>query len=135
MPSKTAQDSRIREGLEILRCMGVSAGAGDEMTMADIVDRIEIITTDPHVVRQVIETAEHEGIIEVERRDGRVTTNVSEMDTEKFRSLIITKEGEFSCTRCGQGLKKGYFIRRRENVEVGPFGPECVKKVTGVAPD
>jgi hypothetical protein len=48
----------------------------------------------------------------------------------RFESEVISKEGEFTCRRCGTGITEGYFIRLDAG-EHGPFGSSCIRTVTG----
>lgn len=98
----------------------------DELSLAETVDRIETISTDPRITRQILETAEKRGIIE---NDGAVVRPRSGRYVH-FESEVISKEGEFACRRCGTDLSTGYFITL-EAGEIGPFGSTCIRKVTG----
>lgn len=98
----------------------------ESLSIADAVDRIETITTDPHHTREILETAERRGIID--REDGIVRPRRHAF--VRFESEVVTKDGEFTCRRCGAGLSTGHFIRL-DSGELGPFGPSCVRKVTG----
>lgn len=98
-----------------------------ELSIANAVDRIETVTTDPHLTREILETAERRGIIEREEGLVRPTTG----QYVSFESQVVTCEGEFSCRRCGAGLSTGYFIRFDDDRELGPFGSSCIRKVTG----
>ena len=98
----------------------------DRLPLAAVLDRIETITTDPHVTRSILEEAERRGIIE---RDGDVV-HVRSRGFIRFESEVVTKDGEFSCRRCGTGLSTGYFIQL-EAGELGPFGSSCIRRVTG----
>ncbi len=97
-----------------------------ELSVAEAIDRLETITTDPRTTREILERAEAEGVIEREegmlRPAGRTYLS--------FESEVITKEGEFSCRRCGASLSTGYFMKL-ESGEHGPFGSSCIRKVTG----
>ncbi|MFB6266418.1 MAG: DUF5830 family protein [Halodesulfurarchaeum sp.] len=97
-----------------------------ELSVAAAIDRLETITTDPHTTREILETAEERGII---RRDGGVI-HPQGGGFVRFESEVVTKEGEFSCRRCGAELSTGYFIQF-ERDELGPFGSSCIRKVTG----
>ena len=97
-----------------------------ELSVADAVDRIETITTDPHLTRTILDRAEKRGIIE---RDGGIL-RTSGGGFVRFESEVVTKEGEFSCRRCGTGISTGHFIKL-DSGEVGPFGSSCIRKVTG----
>jgi len=97
-----------------------------ELTVAEAVDRIETITTNPTLTRRILDTAELRGVIE--REDGIVRPQGGAYVS--FESDVITKEGEFECERCGCGLSTGYFIDLDAG-EIGPFGSSCIRKVTG----
>lgn len=100
----------------------------DEVPLAEAVDRLETITTDPTLTRRILEAAEAEGVIE---RDGASIRPQSGAFV-RFTSQVVTKEGEFSCRRCGSGLSTGYFIKLDAG-ELGPYGSSCIRKVTGRA--
>lgn len=97
-----------------------------ELSLAETLDRLETITTNPATTRAILETAQARGVIE---RDG-TTVKPTGGRFLRFQSEIITKDGEFSCQRCGAGLSTGYFMRL-EAGEHGPFGSTCIRKVTG----
>lgn len=98
----------------------------DSMALSEAVDRLETITTDPHLTREILDTAETRGIIA--REDGLIRPERGAFVS--FESEVVTKEGEFTCRRCGAGLSTGHFIRL-EAGELGPFGSSCIRKVTG----
>ncbi|MFB6166093.1 MAG: DUF5830 family protein [Haloarculaceae archaeon] len=97
-----------------------------ELSIAEALDRVETVTTDPAVQREILDTAEVRGIID--RTDGVVRPQRG--DYVSFESDVITKEGEFSCRRCGTEISTGYFITF-DAAEHGPFGSSCIRKVTG----
>lgn len=97
-----------------------------ELTVAEAVDRIETVTTHPTTTRTILDEAEKRGFIE--REDGIVRTTGG--GYVSLQSEVVTKEGEFSCRRCGASISKGHFLKLDAG-EHGPFGPECVRKVTG----
>lgn len=98
----------------------------DELSLPNVVDRIETITTDPTLTREILETAERRGLI---ARDGHVVRPVGR-STLQFESAVVSREGDFTCRRCGAGIGTGYFIRLDVG-EHGPFGSSCIEKVTG----
>lgn len=98
----------------------------DEVSLAEAVDRLETITTDPALTRRILEAAEADGVVE---RDG-ATLRPRSGSFVRFASEVVTKEGEFSCRRCGAELSTGYFIELDAG-ELGPFGSSCIRKVTG----
>lgn len=98
----------------------------EELSLAAAMDRIETVTADPALAREILDTAEMRGVIE--REDGVVRptrgTHV------RFQRDVVRREGEFTCRRCGASIGTGHFIRF-EAGEHGPFGSECIRKVTG----
>lgn len=111
----------VELGVELLRKF-----EGVELSVAAAVDRIETITTDPAITREILEQAELRGIIE---REGNIIRPRGS-GFVRFESEVITKEGEFTCRRCGTGIGTGYFLKL-EAGEHGPFGSSCIRKVTG----
>lgn len=97
----------------------------DELSLAETVDRIETVTSDPTATREILEEAQARDIIE---RDGSTVTIKSGQGL-RFEREIITKEGEFDCRRCGAEISTGYFMNL-EAGEHGPFGSTCIQKVT-----
>ncbi|MFB6109897.1 MAG: DUF5830 family protein [Halodesulfurarchaeum sp.] len=112
---------RVELGVELLERL-----EDPELTVAEVIDRLETITTDPRTTREILERAEREEIIE---RDGEVVRPVGSNDVS-FESEVITKEGEFTCRRCGAALSTGYYLNLEAD-EHGPFGSSCIRKVTG----
>lgn len=119
--SADASDDRVERGLALLERL-----EHESLALADVVDRIEMVTSDPTVTRTILDEAELRGIIE--REDGIVRPKSRQYVS--FDRDVITKEGEFSCQRCGSGLSTGYFIDL-DTGELGPFGSSCIRKVTG----
>lgn len=97
-----------------------------ELGLPEVIDRIETVTTNPATTRAILETAERRGIIE---REGD-TVRPAGGRFLSFEAEVVTKEGEFTCRRCGASLSTGYFMRL-EAGEHGPFGSSCIRKVTG----
>ncbi|MFB6353348.1 MAG: DUF5830 family protein [Halobacteriales archaeon] len=98
----------------------------EEVSLAEAVDRLETITTDPALTRRILEAAEAEGVIE---RDGG-TVKPRSGSFVRFTSEVVSRAGEYTCRRCGAELATGYFIEL-EAGELGPFGSSCIRKVTG----
>ncbi|WP_276246775.1 MULTISPECIES: DUF5830 family protein [unclassified Haladaptatus] len=98
----------------------------EELTLAEAIDRIETITTNPATTREILDVAEMRGVIE---RDGTLLRPQSG-NYVKFESEVVTKEGEFTCRRCNAAITTGYFIKMQAG-ELGPFGSSCIRKVTG----
>lgn len=97
-----------------------------ELSVADAVDRLESVTNDPRITREILETAESRGIIE---REG-VTIEPMGGNYVNFESQVVAREGEFTCRRCGAALSTGHFVQFDAG-ELGPFGSSCIRKVTG----
>jgi hypothetical protein len=97
-----------------------------ELPLADVLDRIETVTSDPATTRAILDTAEMRGIID--REDGVV--HVAAGNFLSFQSEVIEKEGQFTCKRCGASISRGYFMKLKAG-ELGPFGSSCIRKVTG----
>lgn len=96
------------------------------LSLAEVVDRLETITTDPHLTRTILDTAERRGVIE---REG-ATIRPMRGRFVRFERDVVTKDGEFTCRRCGSGLSTGYFFKLDAG-ELGPFGSTCIRFVTG----
>ena len=112
---------RIELGVELLaHC------EDQQLELSDALDRIETVTTDPAVTREILDTAEMRGIID--REDGVIHTNSGSFLS--FEADVIEREGEFTCKRCGSDISTGYFIQFQA-AEHGPFGSSCIRKVTG----
>ncbi|WP_435197164.1 DUF5830 family protein [Natronomonas sp. EA1] len=98
----------------------------EELPLPELIDRIETITKDPTTTRRILEEAEARGLIEREGSSVLLTSP----GFLQFESEVITKEGEFTCRRCGASISTGYFMRLQAG-EHGPFGSSCIRKVTG----
>jgi hypothetical protein len=123
-----AHDDRTTDGIDPVE-LGVELLAHlehGELSLADAVDRIETVTTDPALTRTILETAERRGIIQ---RDGDVVRPRSGIFL-RFERDVVTRQGEFTCRRCGASLSTGHFMRLDAG-EHGPFGSSCIRKVTG----
>ncbi|WP_247729307.1 DUF5830 family protein [Halovivax limisalsi] len=114
-------DDRVERGLSLLERL-----EHESLDLAAVVDRLEAITEDPAIIRTTLDTAETRGIIE--REDGTVRPKRGTF--VRFGRDVITKEGEFSCRRCGSSLSTGYFLALDAG-EIGPYGSTCIRKVTG----
>ncbi len=114
-------DDRVALGLALLERL-----EHESLPLPAVVDRLETVTTAPSVTRTILDRAELEGIIE--REDGIVRPKSRQY--VQFGQDVITKEGEFTCRRCGSGLSTGHFIDLDAG-ELGPFGSSCIRKVTG----
>ncbi|WP_188788420.1 DUF5830 family protein [Halobellus salinus] len=101
----------------------------ESLPLPEAVDRIETITTTPALTREILDTAELRGVID--REAGRIRTRRGNTFV-RFEEQVVRREGDYECRRCGAGLGTGHFVRFDAG-ELGPFGPECVRKVLGRA--
>lgn len=119
------QDDPVTRRVE-LGCALLERLEHDELSLAAVVDRIETITSDPAVTRTILDEAELRGIIE--REDGIIRPKSRQY--VRFGQDVYTKDGEFTCRRCGSSLSTGHFVDL-DSGELGPFGSSCIRKVTG----
>lgn len=102
--------------------------ADDDLGVADVITRLESVSTHPRTQRRILEAAVEHGLIE--RRGSRIRpTGGAPID---FEREVIRKDGEFTCRRCGTRISTGYFLNLDAG-EFGPFGSSCIRKVTGRA--
>ena len=118
------REQRVELGVELLAHL-----EHESLSLSEAVDRIETITTTPALTRKILDTAELRGVIE--REEGRIRTRRGGTFV-RFEEQVIHRDGDYECRRCGAGLGVGHFIQLAAG-ELGPFGPECVRKVLGRA--
>ncbi|WP_049935728.1 DUF5830 family protein [Haloplanus natans] len=118
----SARDDRVELALDLL-----SALERDDLALSAAVDRIETVTTDPTLVRTILDEAELRGIVE---RDADRLRLRRTGDFVRFERQVVEREGDFDCRRCGASLSTGHFVRF-ESGELGPFGSSCVRKLLG----
>jgi hypothetical protein len=99
----------------------------EELPLPEAMDRIETVTTDPALTREILDTAEKRGVIDRENARLRIRRGGTYVE---YESQVVAREGDFECKRCGAGITTGHFVRL-EAGELGPFGSSCVRKVTG----
>jgi DNA-binding Lrp family transcriptional regulator len=114
-------DDPVEVGVELLSKLEF-----ESLSVAAAIDRLETVTTHPRTTREILEEAERRGVIE--REGGDVQPRGG--GYVSFQSDVVTKDGEFSCRRCGATISTGYFINF-ESGELGAFGSSCIRKVTG----
>ncbi|WP_313694517.1 DUF5830 family protein [Halorarum halobium] len=122
MPSNRTREETIELGVELLEHL-----EDEELPLAEAMDRIEAVTTNPALTRDILDTAEDRGVIDREGASVRTRRGGSFV---RFESEVVTREGDFSCRRCGTAITTGHFVRF-EAGELGPFGSSCVRKVLG----
>ena len=112
---------RVELGVELLGKLEF-----ESIPLPEAVDRLETVTADPATQRRILDLAVERGL--VEREGGSIRPRSGAF--VRFASEVVSKDGEFSCRRCGAELSTGYFIKLDAG-ELGPFGSSCVRKVTG----
>ena len=116
------REARVALGVDLLAHL-----ERESLSLSEAVDRIETVTTNPALTRKILDTAELRGVID--REEGRIRTRRGGTFV-RFEEQVVRRDGEYECRRCGAGLGTGHFVRF-EAGELGPFGPECVRKVLG----
>jgi len=121
-PTPTSRQSKIELGVDLLAHLET-----EEIDLAAAIDRLETVTTNPTLTREILDTADKRGVID---RDGaRVRTRRGGVFV-RFESQVTVRDGEFECRRCGASVSSGHFIEF-ESGELGPFGSSCIRKVVG----
>jgi hypothetical protein len=116
------REARRDLGVELL-----AAAEDEELSVATAVDRVEAVTTDPRLVREILDAAERRGVVE---RDGAVLRVRRGGGYVRFESAVVERPVDADCRRCGASLTTGHFVRF-EAGELGPFGSSCVRKLVG----
>jgi len=99
----------------------------ESLSVAEAIDRIETVTTNPGLQREILDTAAMRGVID--REDGLVRPT-SGGTYVSFEGDVVVRDGEFDCKRCGASITTGHFVQF-DSGELGPFGSTCVRKVLG----
>lgn len=120
-------DGPTREEIVDLACDLIANLEHEDLPLSALVDRVETVTTDPTLTREILDTAEMRGLIE---RDGARVRTRSGGTFVRFDSQVVRREGDFECRRCGASLSTGHFVQFDAG-ELWPFGPSCVRKVLG----
>lgn len=115
-------DDRITLGIELLAHL-----EQPELTVKEAMDRIETVTADPQIQREILEAAQREGVVD---REGGTVRPTATGTFVSFESDVVVKTGEFDCQRCGAGISEGHFVQF-DSDELGPFGSTCIRKVLG----
>lgn len=98
----------------------------DELPLPEAVDRLETITTDPHVTRSILDEAERRGLLDREAAVVRPVRGTFVRYSRQVRAI----EGSHECRRCGASIQTGHLIELDAGT-LGPFGSTCIRYVTG----
>ncbi|MFH1774554.1 MAG: DUF5830 family protein [Methanobacteriota archaeon] len=117
---KEEQGLKVRQALQLLSML-----KGKETTVKEAVALIELVTSVPELVKEILRTAEESGLIK--REKSKLILNFSTTNFE-FESKVKKVKCESTCRRCGKKITNCYFIVLQDS-ELGPFGSECVRKL------
>ena len=124
VPADLPTDRAARRDLGVDLLAGL---ADDDLDDEEAVDRVETVTTDPTLVREILDAAERRGVIA--REDGRIRVRRGGSFV-RFESQVTERPVDADCRRCGASLSTGHFVRF-DHGELGPFGSSCVRAVLG----
>ncbi len=122
MSEPASREEKLELGIELLANL-----EHEELPLSAAVDRIETITTNPSLTREILDAAEKRGVIERQNARLRICRGGTYVNYER---QVVTREGRFECNRCGASITTGHFVRLDAG-ELGPFGSSCVRTVTG----
>lgn len=122
---ETPESDHVEETIELGVALLAHLEAA-ELPLAAVIDRVETVTTDPALTREILDTAVLRG--HIEREDGRV--RVTSNAYVRLERDVIKRAGEYTCRRCGASISTGHFIRFDVG-EHGPFGSSCIRTVMG----
>ena len=113
------------------RALALIAAVETEMlSLKQLVDRIELISSSPQETRAILDAATRRGLID---RDGAQIALRDRSVAPAVTPEVIVRAGDFECRRCGRQLAEGHFIILAGG-EVGPFGATCVARVLSGRP-
>lgn len=107
---------RVEVGLRLL--LGLRRG---RVTLREAVEILELASKAPEVVREAMEEGERRGLFK-RAGDGLLLGL-------EFPRPGVRRAGEpGKCRRCGKNLRICYYLVLGEE-EVGPLGPECLRRL------
>jgi hypothetical protein len=108
----------------------IAALETDTLSLKQLVDRIELISSSPQETRAILDAATRRGLI---ARDGAQIAVRDRSVAPALAPAVIRRAGSYRCRRCGRQLSEGHFIQLAAG-EVGPFGATCVERVLSGPP-
>ena len=116
---------------QIARALALIAALETEtLSLKQLVDRIELISSSPQETRAILDAATRRGLID---RDGSQIAIRDRSVAPAMSPDVVVRAGDFECRRCGRQLSEGHFITLAAG-EVGPFGATCVARVLSGPP-
>jgi hypothetical protein len=113
---------KVEAALELLRTLG----KGEELTLKEAVEIIELVTRSPELIRRTIERGEAEGLFE--RRESRIRFRKEAIRWPDDSPQVRVLRGEDRCRRCGRKITLCHYLQVVGR-EIGPFGSECVRRI------
>ena len=119
------QDERTARALALIAALETQT-----LSLKQLVDRIELISSSPQETRAILDAATRQGLID---RDGSQIAIRDRSVAPALSPDVVVRAGDFECRRCGRQLAEGHFITLAGG-EVGPFGATCVARVLSGRP-
>lgn len=114
------KEQKIARALQLLRL------AERELSVKEAVAIIELVTSNQDTIREVLKTAEKDGVI---KREKNKIILVEKPAAQEFDYPAIKKVPcDDACKRCGRRISVCNYIILQD-AEIGPLGSECVKKL------
>ena len=120
-----SRDDRISVALALIAALETQT-----LSLKQLVDRIELISSSPQETRAILDAATRRGLI---ARDGSQIAIRDRSVAPALTPAVIRRAGSYRCRRCGRRLSEGHFIQLPDG-EVGPFGATCVDRVLSGPP-
>jgi hypothetical protein len=119
------RDDRIARAMALIAALEPAT-----LSLKQLVDRIELISSSPQETRAILDAATRRGLI---ARDGSQIAIRDRSVAPALTPAVIRRAGSYRCRRCGRRLSEGHFIQLPDG-EVGPFGATCVDRVLSGPP-
>ena len=103
----------------------LAASGNRVMKVKDAVEIIEMVTKHPDAIKEVLKTAEVMGLIKRDEMRIFISGDVEDFPKPKIKKV----DCESSCRRCGIKLKNCFYIELDDR-RLGPYGSECVSKIS-----
>lgn len=119
------KDHRIVAALRLLQRVKTK-----ELSTKEAVQIIELVTSVPELIKEVLRRAEGEGLIKKEGGRIHLKAVPENFDLDWHLPRIKRTRCQDNCKRCGRRITHCHFIILEDlNLELGPLGSECVRKL------